>query len=295
VKHDADAALAAFARARQLSPRDARVLYEQDQLRKRTGELPEVRRSTLQSETALVALRDDLSAELATLYNSTREPQKALDILLSRQFGPWEGGEGLVLGQYVRANVLLAREALSSGDTAKALTLLRAAGNPPSNLSEAMHLLANRSVIDYWLGRTYAAAGDATTAAAHWELAARQRGDFQNMQVQPVSEMTYWSALSLKELGRREEATLLFEQIDAYGRELEKQIPEIDYFATSLPAMLLFEEDLELRNRVIGRFLQAQARSGLDENQKAQALLQEVLRLDRNYAPALDLLTESAG
>jgi tetratricopeptide (TPR) repeat protein len=295
VRHDADAALAAFLRARALAPNDARILYEQDQLRKRTGEGPEQRLTTLQTEAALVARRDDLSVELATLYNSTDQPQRALDVLLSRQFGPWEGGEGLVLGQYVRANVLLARKALQEGNAAYALERLQAASAPPANLSEAMHLLANRSMVDYWLGKAHAAADDAAAAATSWERAAGQRGDFQQMQVQAISEMTYWSALALKELGRNDEAAVLFERIGAYGREFERQEPKIDYFATSLPTMLLFEEDAVLRHKVAGRLLQAQAMLGLGQREEASTLLKDVLRLDRNYAPALDLTAESAG
>jgi tetratricopeptide (TPR) repeat protein len=294
VRHDVDNALAAFSCARALAPDDARVLYEQDQLKKRTGEAPEHRLATLQSEAALVARRDDLSVEFATLYNSTGKPLQALEVLLSRQFGPWEGGEGLVLGQYVRANVLLAREALTTGDAAEAIARLHSASNPPASLSEAMHLLANRSMIDYWMGSAQVAAGDPTAAAAHWERAALQRSDFQQMQVQPVSEMTYWSALALKELGRNEEATALFERISAYGRELEQQEPKIDYFATSLPTMVLFEEDAVLRHKVVGRFLQAQAMLGLGSRGEASTLLRELLKLDRNYAPALDLVAESA-
>jgi tetratricopeptide (TPR) repeat protein len=293
VRHDVDAALAAFTRARALAPHNARLLYEQDQLRKRMGEAPEHRLVTLQKEATLVALRDDLSIELATLYNSTGKPSQALEVLLSRQFGPWEGGEGLVLGQYVRANVLLAREALKMGDAAEAMARLHSASNPPASLSEAMHPLANRSMIDYWLGRAHAAVGDSTAAAAHWERAARQRSDFQQMHVQPVSEMTYWSALALKEMGHKKEATTLFERIAAYGRELEQQEPKVDYFATSLPTMLLFEEDTVLRHKVVGRFLQAQAMFGFGARQEASTLLHEVLKLDRNYAPALDLAAES--
>jgi tetratricopeptide (TPR) repeat protein len=283
VRHDAEAALAAFARARSLAPKDARILYE------RTGSSPQRRLITLQSEPALVALRDDLSVELATLYNGERKPLQALAILQSRKFGPWEGGEGLVLGQYVRANVLLAREALDAGNTQEALARLHTASVPPENLSEGMHLLANRSMIDYWLGKANAAAGDLAAASAHWERAARQRSDFQQMQVQSISEMTYWSALALQELGRREDAVILFELIGTYGQELEKKVPKIDYFATSLPTMLLFEDDMVLRQTVSGRFLQAQSLLGLGKYEEGTHLLSEVLALDQNYAPAQDL------
>ena len=56
---------------------------------------------------------------------------------------------------------------------------------------------------------------------------------------------------------------------------LRAEAPEdpakIDYFATSLPTMLLFDDDLQLRQETTALFLQAQARLGLGEKRKAQA------------------------
>ena len=103
VHDDAAGAIAAFDRAQVADPQDGRILYERDQLWKRTGVAPERRLAELQRHSALVAARDDLSVELATLHNQTGKPERALAGLLTRNFQPWEGGEGLVLGQFVRA------------------------------------------------------------------------------------------------------------------------------------------------------------------------------------------------
>jgi tetratricopeptide (TPR) repeat protein len=290
VLHDRARALTAFESARARAPQDARILYEEDQLLKRTGESLEQRLSLLEAQRELVEKRDDLSVELASLYNSTVQPEKALAILLSRQFQPWEGGEGLVLSQYVRAYILLAQRALHAGDAQGALQSLQAAWNPPHSLSEAKHLLMNLSMIDYWLGVAYAEGGDQEKAVAHWERAANQKGDFQQMQVQSISETTYWSAMALRKLHREQDAAALFHRIFDYARSLEGQTPKIDYFATSLPAMLLFDEDLKERQTITARFLQAQAMLGLGEEQKALSLLQQVQELDRSHTGAIDLV-----
>ena len=99
---DAELARSAFYRAIQADPGDARILYERDQLWKRLGESPERRLAELEKCSELVRRRDDLSAERASLYNQTGQHQKALSLLTSRKFQPWEGGEGLALGQHVR-------------------------------------------------------------------------------------------------------------------------------------------------------------------------------------------------
>jgi tetratricopeptide (TPR) repeat protein len=289
VLHNSERALDAFARARKLAPDDARILYEQDQLLKRTGETLERRLATLEANAELVNRRDDLSVELASLYNSTGQPERALRRLLSRQFQPWEGGEGLVLGQYVRAHVLLAQQALAQHEPQRAVEHLKAAWRPPQNLSEAKHLLMNLSMIDYWLGVAYSELGDRQQALAHWNRAATTNGDFRQMQVQSVSEMTHWRALALERLGRKEESRALFGTILMYAQQLRTQTPKIDYFATSLPAMLLFDEDLKERQTITALFLEAQALLGLGEAATAQDLLRRVQALDQSHAGAIDL------
>jgi tetratricopeptide (TPR) repeat protein len=292
VMHDAERAVEAFARARELAPQDARILFEQDQLWKRTSVSPARRLDVLEANAALVELRDDLAVELAALYNNAGEPVRALEVLLSRHFQPWEGGEGLVLGQYVRANLLLGQRALDAGGKIKALHFFEKAWNPPQSLNEAKHLLMNLSMVDYWLGIAYSENGEAEKAAAHWERAAHYQGDFQQMQVQSVSEMTYWSAMALRRLGRDDEAKATFRKIYDYSQALEKQKPKIDYFATSLPAMLLFEEDLGERQRITVLFLRAQALLGLGEQAQARELLQQVQMLDQSHSGALDLFQD---
>jgi tetratricopeptide (TPR) repeat protein len=280
----------AFVRARRSAPRDARIVYEQDQLLKRTGERPGFRLTALEKAPDLVALRDDLSVELASLYNQVGRPEDALKVLLSRRFQPWEGGEGLVLSQYVRANLLLGQKALAERDAPAAIRRFEAAWNLPESISEAKHLLMNLSMIDYWLGVAYAANQDTATAVLHWERAAKHRGDFQQMQVHSIADTTYWSAKALVSLGRNEEAEQMFQEIYDYSLDLETQTPKIDYFATSLPTMLLFEEDLALRQEVSAKFLRAQALLGLGQTERGVALLSEVRDLDENHPGAADLL-----
>ncbi len=130
VLQDRVRALSAFRHARERAPEDARILYEYDQLLKRIGEPLEKRLAMLQQHVSLVQQRDDLSVEMAILLNNLGDPNKALQLLLSRQFQPWEGGEGLVLTQYVRAHTLLARSALRRGDPQDALRHLSAAIAP---------------------------------------------------------------------------------------------------------------------------------------------------------------------
>ena len=104
--------------------------------------------------------------------------------------------------------------------------------------------------------------------------------------------MTFWTGLALKRLGRNDDAIAVFNRILDYSSELERKQPKIDYFATSLPAMLLFNENLTRRNRVDALFLRAQALAGLSRTSESQGLLHEVLSLDRSHAGAIDLLTQ---
>jgi tetratricopeptide (TPR) repeat protein len=290
VFNDSEKARQAFDRSLAANPTDARVLYERDQLCKRIGQKPSERLAELEKSRGLVRLRDDLSIELTALYNQTGQPERALECIESRKFQPWEGGEGLVLEQHERTYLALGRKALAAGNSAQALRLFEAALACPENLGEARHPMANSSDIFYWLGEACQATGDQEAARRWWDRAANCRGDFQAASVQVFSEMTYYSALALEQRGRRSEAEKLLRKLLEHAEGLLGQEVKIDYFATSLPAMLLFNDDLQQRQVVKATFLKAQALSGL--GRPAQGLLEEVLRLDRNHAMAADLLAE---
>ncbi|MGO9207384.1 MAG: DUF5107 domain-containing protein, partial [Candidatus Limnocylindrales bacterium] len=257
------AARRAYGRAFSANRHDARLLYERDQLWKRLGVSPARRLLQLRRHPGLVRSRDDLSVELCALYNQTGSPERALRILQSRRFQPWEGGEGLVLRQHVRAHIALGRADLRRRAPDAAARHFRAALSAPENIGEASHLLANRSDIHYWLGLALHESGDTPGARSHWEKAAGFRGDFQGMSVRAFSEMTYFSALSLRSLGRRAEAKRRLRGLLRYSRQLARKPAAIDYFATSLPTMLLFEDDLAERQRTTALFLAAQAQLGL--------------------------------
>jgi len=289
---EVELARSAFDKALDADPGDARILYERDQLWKRLGESPERRLAELEKSSELVRRRDDLSAELASLYNLTRQHQKTLSLLASRKFQPWEGGEGLALSQYVRANLALGRRALAQGALLEARRLFEAALRCPENLGEAKHPLANQSDVYFFLGCAFEAEGDRATAQQWFERAARHKGDFQEMSVKSFSEMSYYNALALRRLNRTEEAEELLDSLLAHAEALSQQNATIDYFATSLPAMLLFEDDLRKRNTITSTFLCAQAWLGLGEEQKARELLHQVMHLDRNHALAADLLSD---
>ena len=56
--------------------------------------------------------------------------------------------------------------------------------------------------------------------------------------------------MAYKRLGEEAEAANNFHDIYEYSIQLEAKDPTIDYFATSLPAMLLLNEDLARRNTI---------------------------------------------
>jgi len=114
------------------------------------------------------------------------------------------------------------------------------------------------------------------------------------MSARAFSEMTYYSALAWQKLGKRAKAKKLLRDLLAWARKLQKSEAKIDYFATSLPTMLIFEDDLPFRQETTALFLQAQAHLGLGQQSKARALLKSVLQRDPNHALAADLLDEAS-
>ncbi|MNC21175.1 tetratricopeptide repeat protein [compost metagenome] len=284
-------ALAALEEAFRLNPADARVLFELDQLHKKLGTAPAERLQRLQSHMALVRLRDDMYVELVTLLNLLGKHEEALELLASRRFHPWEGGEGKAPGQYVLALLELAKKHLANGCAAEAKTALEQALHYPENLGEGKLTGTMDNHIHYYLGLCRQALEQPAEAAAEFELASLGIAEpagamFYNDQ---PPEMIYYQGLALAKLGRAEESAARFRRLVEYGQEHLADEVRIDYFAVSLPDFLVFDDDLDRRNAIHCRFMMGLGYLGLGQPEAAAAELRQALELEPAHAARLFL------
>jgi tetratricopeptide (TPR) repeat protein len=275
VRGDVAQAQAAYRNAFAANPSDARILYELDQLHQRTGVSPTVRLAELERYPELVDQRDDLTIELVTLYNQTGRYEQALSILLARRFHPWEGGEGLVSGQYVTAHLLLGRQALQAGDGSAALRHFELATEYPHTLGEGKHALRPETDIDYFTGMAMSLLGRRKDAEEKWHAAAAARPG--------LSAFAYYSALARRQLGDETGTVIALAALRQAATEQMDAEVKIDYFATSLPNFLIFDDDLEKRNRAACLFVRGLAQSGLGNQSESVSDLQESLAIDGNH------------
>ena len=260
-----EAARSSYELALKCDPSDSRLVAEFAQLRAKLCDPPESRLAFLEKHRGLVTERDDATVELAALYNQTGQPGKALDLLMSRSFHPWEGGEGKVLRQFTEAHLRMGRRALDGNDAATALDHFESALETPDSLGEKYHPLQAKADVIYWQAKALQALGREDEARAKFEAAASESGDFQSMAVTEFSEFTSYKALALHELGDSVEARRVLEAMLTHATR-EKDVPaKIDYFATSLPNLLVFDEDIDAAKRATMERLIVLSRQALDQ------------------------------
>ena len=288
---DGEAARAGYLRAMELDGDDPRLISEYDQLRRKLNDPLTDRLLFLESKKDLVLRRDDASVALAELLNLLERPQDALDLILSRRFHPWEGGEGSVLRQFTAAHLLLGRKALETGNPEAAKSHFAQAMDTPDSLGEKYHLLQAKADVNYWLGRSLSALGRIEEARESYQASASEHGDFSEMAVTAHSPLSYFRGLALGELGRGDEAESLFRELLEFASTRIGCRARIDYFATSLPNLLVFEEDLQRRRDAEHHLLAALAYHGLGDLDSSVQSLKSVLAFDRAnpHARALQL------
>lgn len=283
---DGTRARSCFKRAIELSPKDMRIQFEYDQLRKKLNDDPDTRLADLLAIGEDVLTRDDFSVELAALYNLCGKSKKALDLLTKRRFHPWEGGEGQVLKQYSYACLSLGQSALSNGDGSGALAYFNRSIETPDNLGEKYHPLQAVAHINYWKGMAYRLLGEVDKAMEHFLLSANEEGDFIDMAVSNFSELTYYKALSLQALSREKEAAEILNEMKTFANQKLNEKAKIDYFATSLPLLLVFEDDIQQRNTVEAHFFHGLAELGSENFQSASQCFKKVLKLNASHIGA---------
>ena len=168
--------------------------------------------------------------------------------------------------------------ALSAGDR----RLLR-------QLGEAYHLLQAKADVNYWIGSSLKALGRVDEANAAFNASASESGDFTAMVVAEHSPLSYFRGLSLRETGREEEACAVFQAMIGYATDRKSEEAKIDYFATSLPNLLVFDEDLKARRDAEADLIAALGHHGLGDFEKSLIALQRTLEFDRSQAHAVAL------
>ena len=291
-QHNPQKALAALEKAYNLDTTDARILMELDQLYKKLRYPHRQRLDFLEAHTNEVEQRDDLCIERITLYNQLGEYQKAYDLINSRKFHPWEGGEGKVTSQYVFCRVELAKQALAEKRYADAVRLLKETEKYPDNLGEGKLSMAEENDIHYWLGCAYEGLGDMEQAKAYFERATKGSAEpaiafFYNDQ-QP--DKIFYQGLAWRKLGEEDKARSRFNRLIKHGEKHLFDKVKIDYFAVSLPDLLIWDDDLNVRNLIHCNLVMGLGYLGLGDKEQARKFLSEVIRLDINHQVGQQLL-----
>ncbi len=286
-----DEALKMLEKAFELDTTDARVLMELDQLDKKLNRAPAERLARLEKYGTATEQRDDLYLERITLYNQLSQYQTARTLLATRQFHPWEGGEGKVVGQHLICHIELAKQALLADHPTEALELLTAAETYPLNLGEGKLYGVQENDLFYLKGLAYETLSKTDQAASFFQQAtvgldAPVQAFFYNDQ-QP--DKLFYQGLAWKKLDQPDRAQRLFTKLIEYGEAHLNDEIKLDYFAVSLPDMLVFDTDLNRRNKMHSYYLIALGNLGRGNGytQQAVAYFDKVLSMDVNHQGAL--------
>ncbi|RXK86640.1 DUF5107 domain-containing protein [Filimonas effusa] len=290
-RQDAHKALTTLRYAFQLDTSDARVLMELDQLHRKMNVGALERLQLLESYPDLVIQRDDLYLERITLYNITGGFSKAKTLLEDFTFHPWEGGEGKVVNQHLICHLALAREAIAGGLPEDALRLLEAAENYPENLGEGKLYGCQENDIAFLKGLALEKIPDHKKAVSYY----RQATEGISKPVQavfyndPQPDKIFYQGLAWLKLGEEEKAREIFERLIAFGEEHIEDHISIDYFAVSLPDLLVFDADLDERNRIHCLYMMGLGHLGMGGEgvEKASGLFEAVLRADNSHQGAI--------
>jgi len=293
--NDKEKAIELLERAFELDSKDARILFELYQLYKKLNYPLEKSLKKLKQYPEVVEIRDDLYIEQVSLLNSLGYYEKAYDLIMRRQFHPWEGGEGKVSGQFVYALTEQAKKHLKKAEYLKAIDKLTEALVYPERLGEGKLVGVPDNIINYYLGCAYEGLSQEETAKDYFLKATVGLSvptDNMYYNDQPADTIFY-QGLAFKKLNDEKSAKSRFHRLLSYSKQHIFDKPEIDFFAVSLPDTLIFEEDLQQRNRIHCLYLAGLGHLGLGNNVEALKYLQEALELNvsnQGVATHLELL-----
>jgi tetratricopeptide (TPR) repeat protein len=141
---------------------------------------------------------------------------------------------------------------------------------------------AQENDIFYWLACAYEGMGNTKKAAAFLQKATQGSGEptaamFYNDQ-QP--DKIFYQGLAWGKTAEKEKAVQLFSRLVEYGQTHLQDAVTIDYFAVSLPDLLIFEDDLHVRHQTHCYYMMGLGYLGLNKEKEARECFKKALQHD---------------
>ena len=201
--------------------------------------------------------------------------------LLDNCYFPTREGVANFHDNFVDALILAGQEKLSEGKTEEAIALYKKAFTYPEN--HQVFLVDERAThdaqINYCLGQAYETAGDGENAEKYYRLSAEQ-----DYLLKGSKDFRYWSALSLKKLGRNDEARAMLTSMVEDGKNAE-----VTQFVNFYGAEGTTGRTVDAIN-ADAYYTQALGQLGLGKKAQARKLLAKVLELKPDHLWANELM-----
>jgi tetratricopeptide (TPR) repeat protein len=191
--------------------------------------------------------------------------------------------------QFLIAVMEKAKKALLAGDNEVALHLLDNLEYYPLNLGEGKLYGVQENDILYLQGCAYEALKQEEKATEKFTLATRGISEpvqaiFYN---DPQPDKIFYQGLAWLKLGNTEKAHEIFNRLIHFGREHLNDKIKIDYFAVSLPDLLVFDQDLDIKNTIHCNYLMGLGFLGLGKTELVKSHLEKVLDKNINHQGAI--------
>ncbi len=229
-------ALGLMRQAVTMQPNEEELIYETIVLMDKLGTNPEEKIAFLKKH---MLTRDDCLTELAKAYNQNMEPEKAIEVLMSHDFVPCEGGEHAIADQYLFAHLVMGKRAMKEGDYEAALSIIRKGQVLPQSLGAGLWNHCKLVPLKYHEALCLIQLGEQVEAEEIFRyIATIEIEYFSNMH---LKELPYYQALSWTYLGEALKARSL---ITKYSREWEKikDVKDNGFFGTT-PFFISFTDD----------------------------------------------------
>lgn len=238
--------------------------------------------------------RDDAFIEYVTLQNLVGNYEKANELLLSRKLHPWEGGEGKAAAQYIVSLVEMAKKELRRKEYEKAAALLERALVYPENLGEGKLEGSKDNNIYYYLGLAkegLGKAGESRKCFAQASVGSQEVAGMMYYNDQPA-DMILYQGLARYKLGQQKTGNRMMYKLIDFGEQHVRDEVKIDYFAVSLPDLMIYEENFTLKNQAHCNYVMGLGNLGLGKKEEAAAFFKETLNIDPFHLNCRILLEE---